>query len=104
MNQWKKHSIQWLDLEMVWEKSILEFDTGNLITNNTKKRAFDELSRLVRWYKGGHCLPSSAQLSVGNAELAYFGIYVKPRRFTGQLLLHSFGYKEAHFSFSLFRS
>lgn len=36
MNQWKEQPIQWHDLEIVWEKSILEFDTGNLITKTQK--------------------------------------------------------------------
>lgn len=96
MNKWKeKHCrLTWPGYSL-WERVTSWIDSRMLIVNSTGPAA------LSGGGQGRLLFAICTSIVSLTANLAHCGIYFKPRRSTGLLLLHYFGHREAHFFFFL---
>lgn len=94
MNKWKeKHCrLTWPGYSL-WERVTSWIDSRMLIVNSTGPAA------LSGGGQGRLLFAICTSIVSLTANLAHCGIYFKPRRSTGLLLLHYFGHREAHFFF-----
>lgn len=92
MNKWKeKHCrLTWPGYSL-WERVTSWIDSRMLIVNSTGPAA------LSGGGQGRLLFAICTSIVSLTANLAHCGIYFKPRRSTGLLLLHYFGHREAHF-------